>query len=68
MLPAAKPLITEGATTNISQAALKGDISAVRKAVAATPNTSALFGTREAYRDYGYAIRAFTARRRTGGI
>ncbi len=30
----------------------------LRKAVAATPNTSALFDTREAYRDYGYAIRA----------
>jgi AAA domain len=58
LLPAAKPLITEGATTTVSQAALKGDIAAVRKAVAATPNTSALFGTREAYRDYGYAIRA----------
>lgn len=58
LLPAAKPLITEGATTNIAQASLRGSLDAVRKAVAATPNTSALFGTREAYRDYGYAIKA----------
>ncbi|SHH20722.1 AAA family ATPase [Bradyrhizobium erythrophlei] len=58
LLPAAKPLITEGATTDISQASLRGPIDMVRRAVAATPNTSAAFGTREAYRDYGYAIRA----------
>ncbi|MFZ2160460.1 MAG: AAA family ATPase [Bradyrhizobium sp.] len=58
ILPAAKPLITEGATTDVSQASLRGPIDTVRKAVAATPNTSATFGTREAYRDYGYAIRA----------
>jgi hypothetical protein len=58
MLPAAKPLIVEGATTDIAQASLRGSLDAVRKAVAATPNTSAAFGTREAYRDYGYAIRA----------
>jgi len=58
ILPAAKPLITEGATIDISQASLRGPVETVRKAVAATPNTSALFGTREAYRDYGYAIKA----------
>jgi hypothetical protein len=58
LLPAAKPLITEGATTDVSQASLRGSIETVRKAVAATPNTSALFGTRESYRDYGYAIKA----------
>jgi hypothetical protein len=58
ILPAAKPLITEGATTNVNQASLTGPIDMVRKAVAATPNTSALFDTREAYRNYGYAIRA----------
>lgn len=58
ILPAAKPLITEGATTDISQASLKGSIETIRKAVAATPNTSAAFPTRETYRDYGYAIRA----------
>lgn len=58
ILPAAKPLITEGATTDISQASLKGSINTIRKAVQATPNTSAAFPTRETYRDYGYAIRA----------
>lgn len=58
LLPAAKPLITEGATTEISQASLRGPIDKVRKAVEATPNNSKLFGTREAYRDFGYAIKA----------
>lgn len=58
ILPAAKPIITEGATTDVSQASLKGSIDTVRKAVAATPNNSAAFATREAYRDYGYAIKA----------
>ncbi|WP_081494784.1 AAA family ATPase [Bradyrhizobium liaoningense] len=58
LLPAAKPLIVEGATTDVSQASLKGSIDTVRKAVAATPNNSKAFGTREAYRDYGYAIKA----------
>lgn len=58
LLPAAKPLIVEGATTDISQASLRGSLDTVRKAVAATPNTSATFATREAYRDYGYAIKA----------
>lgn len=58
MLPAARPLITEGAATDISQASLRGSVETVRKAVAATPNNSKAFGTREAYRDYGYAIRA----------
>lgn len=58
ILPAAKPLITEGATTDIQQSTLKGAIETVRKAVKATPNTSKQFGTREAYRDYGYAIKA----------
>jgi hypothetical protein len=58
ILPAAKPLVTEGATADVPQASLKGDMEAVTKAVKATPNTSATFGTREAYRDYGYAIKA----------
>jgi hypothetical protein len=57
ILPAAKPLITEGATTGVSQASLRGQIDTVRKAVAATPNTSEAFPTREMYRDYGYAIK-----------
>lgn len=58
ILPAAKPLITEGAQTNVDQAQLRGDLETVRKAVAATPNTSKTFATREAYRDFGYAIKA----------
>lgn len=58
LLPAARALISEGSATDISQASLKGSIETVRKAVQATPNTSVAFGTREAYRDYGYAIRA----------
>ncbi len=58
-LPKACPkIITEGSANDVSQASLKGTVENVRKAVAATPNTSAAFGTREAYRDYGYAIRA----------
>lgn len=57
-LPAASPIIREGAQTDVNQDALKGDLETVRKAVRATPNTSALFPSREAYRDYGYAIKA----------
>ncbi len=59
-LPAASPIVQEGAATDVDQASLKGDLDLIRKAVAATPNTSALFPTREAYRDYGYAIKAAT--------
>jgi hypothetical protein len=58
VLPAAKPIISEGATTRVNQAALKGDIGLVRKAVEAIPNKSATFPTRESYRDFGYAIKA----------
>ncbi len=58
LLPAAKPIITEGATTEVAQASLRGQLETVRKAVTATPNSSAAFGTREAYRDFGYAIKA----------
>lgn len=58
VLPAAKPIITEGSTTKINQAALKGNLALVRKAVEAIPNTSQHFGTRESYRDFGYAIKA----------
>lgn len=57
-LPAAKPIITEGSTSKINQAALKGDLALVRKAVEAIPNTSQHFSTRESYRDFGYAIKA----------
>lgn len=58
LLSAAKPIVTEGSTTAINQEALKGRVDVVRKAVAAIPNTSASFPTRESYRDFGYAIKA----------
>lgn len=58
LLPAASEIVKEGAPTDVDQNSLRGDIALVRKAVEATPNTSAIFPTREAYRDYGYAIKA----------
>lgn len=58
ILPAARPVVTEGATTEVNQASLRGELDAIRKAVESTPNTSMAFPTREAYRDYGYAIKA----------
>ena len=58
LLPAATPIIREGAKTDVDQASLVGDLAQVQKAVRATPNTSALFPTRESYRDFGYAIKA----------
>lgn len=58
ILPAATPIVTEGSDAEINQASLRGDLEKVRAAVKATPNTSAAFGTREAYRDFGYAIKA----------
>ncbi|MBR1124517.1 AAA family ATPase [Bradyrhizobium lablabi] len=57
ILPAAKPIVTEGATTTVDQKSLKGDLETVRKAVTATPNTSEAFSTRESWRDFGYAIK-----------
>jgi hypothetical protein len=58
LLPAARPIVTEGGTGDVNQEALKGDLATVRKAVEATPNTSEHFPTRESYRDFGYAIKA----------
>jgi hypothetical protein len=58
LLPAASALIREGAGTDINQDALRGSLDAITKAVAAIPNTSALFPSRESYRDMGYAIKA----------
>ncbi len=58
ILPAAKPIITEGATNDIDQSLLRGPIDMVRKAVKATANTTEAFPTRETWRDYGYAIKA----------
>ena len=57
-LPAASRVITEGAGSEVNQAALTGPIDAVRAAVAAIPNTSNHFPSRESYRDMGYAIKA----------
>ncbi|MBZ9706091.1 AAA family ATPase [Mesorhizobium sp. ESP7-2] len=59
-LPAASAIVQEGAPTDVEQSTLKADLELIRQAVAATPNTSALFPTREAYRDFGYAIKAAT--------
>lgn len=59
LLPHAAPKLTKtGGDGDVNQAALRGDLEAVRRAVAATPNTTAAFPTREAYRDFGYAIKA----------
>lgn len=59
LLPQAVPKLTKtGGEGDVNQAALRGDLEAVRRAVAATPNTTAAFPTREAYRDFGYAIKA----------
>lgn len=58
LLPAASPLIKEGGTTEVNQNALRGKLDHVAKAVEAIPNTSALFPSRESYRDMGYAIKA----------
>jgi hypothetical protein len=58
VLPAAQPRVTEGAASNVNQASLRGDIALVRKAVAATPNSSKSFGTREQWLGFGYAIKA----------
>lgn len=58
VLPAARPLITEGTGAPVNQAALRGDPAAVRRAVAAIPNTSSHFPSRESYLHVGYAIKA----------
>lgn len=57
-LPAASKVVTEGAGSDVNQAALTGPIEAVRAAVAAIPNTSNHFPSRESYLQVGYAIKA----------
>jgi hypothetical protein len=59
-LPAAKPVVKEGATnsTPVNPESLRGDPATIRQAVAATPNTNEHFGSREEYLAYGYAIKA----------
>lgn len=60
LLPAAGEIVREGAGSKepVDPERLRGDPELVRRAVAATPNTSAIFPSRESYRDYGYAIKA----------
>jgi hypothetical protein len=58
LLPNARPIITEGSGEVPPQESLRGSLDLVRKAVAVTPNTSAVFPSRDAWRDYGYAIKA----------
>lgn len=57
-LPAASEVIREGAHTDINQDALKGSPEHVSAAVAAIPNTSDMFPSRENYCSIGYAIKA----------
>ena len=57
-LPASSRVIKEGSGKDVDQGVLKGDLATVRKAVQATPNTSAHFPTRETYLGMGYAIKA----------
>lgn len=58
LLPAAGEVVREGALSDVDQDSLRAPIELVEKAVKATPNTSALFPSRESYRDFGYAIKA----------
>lgn len=58
LLPEARPIVSEGAVTTTSQAALRGDPDAVRRAVENIPNTSNHFPAREDYLAVGYAIKA----------
>ncbi len=57
-LPAASEIVKEGGTSTVDQNALRGELQRVREAVRNIPNTTELFPTREAYRDFGYAIKA----------
>ncbi|CDP52342.1 hypothetical protein [Devosia sp. DBB001] len=57
-LPQASEVKVEGAIGQASQAGLRGELEAVRRAVRATPNTHNTHPSRESYRDMGYAIKA----------
>jgi hypothetical protein len=57
-LPSAAPIVREGASSDVNQDALKGELETVRKAVLDTPNTSDIFPTRESFIGMGYAIKA----------
>jgi len=58
ILPAATRPKQSNSRSAIDQSALIGDWELVQEAVAATPNTSAVFPEREDYVNYAYAIRA----------
>lgn len=58
LLPAATAPTIEGGGHEYDQAALAGDLDTVAKAIRALPNTTALFPSRESFRDIGYALRA----------
>lgn len=55
---ASDKIAREGSDAHVAQEALRGSLEHVRRAVAAIPNTSEHFPTRESYRDMGYAIKA----------
>lgn len=58
-LPGASEIKTEGgAEAPANQDTLAGDPAHIERAVRATPNTSAQFGSREDFIHYGYAIKA----------
>jgi hypothetical protein len=58
ILPEAGPVSREGSGIEVDQATLRGPLEAVCAAVAAIPNTSARFPSRESYLAMGYAIKA----------
>jgi hypothetical protein len=57
-LPQASRVIVEGGGSDTSQASLAAPLDVVRRAVAAIPNTSNHFPSRESYVQLGYAIKA----------
>ena len=58
LLPKAKKTQSGDSSVTVDQESLRGELSLVRKAVAALPVNNASFSTREAWRDVGYAIKA----------
>nr|WP_160115835.1 AAA family ATPase [Bosea lathyri] len=68
LLPSATAPTTEGGGNEYDQRSLAGDLATVTKAVSALPNTTALFPTRESYRDVGYAIRAALPDNQAAGL
>jgi hypothetical protein len=60
-LPDCGPVKKEGGAASVDQASLRGDPATVRKAVAAIPNASEHFPSRESYLAIGFAIKAAVA-------